>query len=264
MERAVMGGAVYRMAEMGLTEWDDTWNGLLCVGSHTPPSAMCSGTECPFALFLAHFWGAVGIVPVHGQWGEQGSGTAPRPVCGWWCSSMHCSWKVRLRAAQQEHGHEPAGVAPGSTPPEARATNKNCAGRGVGVGVGGGGWLSVDMSQGTCPQLAVTMWTWMQWMSACPCGCGPRASARGPGVDIIVTTLPMWGRGGGGGGAVEPGGSDDGMTITITISSGSSGKDDSVLQAILGIYQPLCNVLSCVQGWQVGSAVQRYMHGLID
>ena len=36
-----------------------------------------------------------------------------------------------------------------------------------------------------------------------------------------------------GGGAVEPGGSDDGMTITITISSGSSGTDDSELQAIL-------------------------------
>ena len=36
-----------------------------------------------------------------------------------------------------------------------------------------------------------------------------------------------------GGGAVEPGGSDDGMMITITISSGSSGKDDSELQAIL-------------------------------
>ena len=33
------------------------------------------------------------------------------------------------------------------------------------------------------------------------------------GVDIIVTTLPGWGWGGGGG--VEPGGSDDGMTITI-------------------------------------------------
>ena len=38
---------------------------------------------------------------------------------------------------------------------------------------------------------------------------------------------------GGGGGSVEPGGSDDGMTITITISSGSSGTDDSELQAIL-------------------------------
>ena len=49
-----------------------------------------------------------------------------------------------------------------------------------------------------------------------------------PGGDIIVTTLPR-----GGGGAVEPGGSDDGMTIAITISSGSSGKDDSELQAIL-------------------------------
>ena len=33
-------------------------------------------------------------------------------------------------------------------------------------------------------------------------------------MDIIVTTLPGWGWGGGGGG-VEPGGSDDGMTITI-------------------------------------------------
>ena len=53
------------------------------------------------------------------------------------------------------------------------------------------------------------------------------------GVDIIVTTLPRWGWGGGGGGAVEPGGSDDGMTITITISSGSTGKGDSGLQAIL-------------------------------
>ena len=52
-----------------------------------------------------------------------------------------------------------------------------------------------------------------------------------PGVDIIMTTLPRWGWGGGGG--LEPGGSDDGMTITITISSGSSGKDDSGLQAIL-------------------------------
>ena len=31
-------------------------------------------------------------------------------------------------------------------------------------------------------------------------------------MDIIVTTLPGWGWGGGG---VEPGGSDDGMTITI-------------------------------------------------
>ena len=51
------------------------------------------------------------------------------------------------------------------------------------------------------------------------------------GVDIIVTTLPRWGWGGGG--AVEPGGSDDGMTITITISSGSTGKDDSGFQAIL-------------------------------
>ena len=61
----------------------------------------------------------------------------------------------------------------------------------------------------------------------------PRSSPRWsiPGVDIIVTTLPRWGWGGGG--AVEPGGSDDGMTITITISSGSSGKDDSELQAIL-------------------------------
>ena len=60
---------------------------------------------------------------------------------------------------------------------------------------------------------------------------GPRTA----GVDIIVTTLPRWGfgGGGGGGGAVEPGGSDDGMTITITISSGSSGKDDSELQAIV-------------------------------
>ena len=38
---------------------------------------------------------------------------------------------------------------------------------------------------------------------------------------------------GGRGGAVKPGGSDDGMTITITISSGSSGTDDSKLQAIL-------------------------------
>ena len=50
------------------------------------------------------------------------------------------------------------------------------------------------------------------------------------GPDIIVTTLPRWG---GGEGAVEPGGSDDGMTITITISSGSSGTDDLELQAIL-------------------------------
>ena len=34
------------------------------------------------------------------------------------------------------------------------------------------------------------------------------------GVDIIVTTLPGWGWGGG----VEPGGSDDRMTITIAPS----------------------------------------------
>ena len=32
----------------------------------------------------------------------------------------------------------------------------------------GGGWLSVGMSQGTCPRLAVTVWPWMHWMRACP------------------------------------------------------------------------------------------------
>ena len=98
------------------------------------------------------------------------------------------------------------------------------------------------------------------------------------GVDIIVTTLPRWGWGGGGG-AVEPGGSDDGMTITITISSGSSGTDDSELQAILakcvgrwlpcvdclhGIHQPLCNVLSCVVCNLNGSVVQWYMPELVN
>ena len=31
-----------------------------------------------------------------------------------------------------------------------------------------GGWLSMDTSQGTCPRLAVAVWTWMQWMSARP------------------------------------------------------------------------------------------------
>ena len=57
----------------------------------------------------------------------------------------------------------------------------------------------------------------------------PNGGPDNPGVDIIVTTLPRWG----GGGSVQPGGSDDGMTITITTSSGSSGTDDSELQAIV-------------------------------
>ena len=35
----------------------------------------------------------------------------------------------------------------------------------------GGRWLSMDMSKGTCPWLAVTMGAWIQWMSACPCRC---------------------------------------------------------------------------------------------
>ena len=34
--------------------------------------------------------------------------------------------------------------------------------------LGAGGGLSVDMSQGTCPRLAVTVWICMQWMSADP------------------------------------------------------------------------------------------------
>ena len=62
-----------------------------------------------------------------------------------------------------------------------------------------------------------------------PAPTSPPSSPPPPGVDIIVTTSPRWGWGGG----LEPGGSDDGMTIAITISSGSSGKDDSGLQAIL-------------------------------
>ena len=71
----------------------------------------------------------------------------------------------------------------------------------------------------------------------CPvstCACTPPPSHTA-GVDIIVTTLPGWGWGGG----VEPGGSDDGMTITIcsfsssdSSSSGSADTDDSELQAI--------------------------------
>ena len=52
------------------------------------------------------------------------------------------------------------------------------------------------------------------------------------GVDIIVTTLPRCGWGVGGG-AVEPGGSDDGMTITICSFDSFTGTDDSELQAIL-------------------------------
>ena len=36
----------------------------------------------------------------------------------------------------------------------------------------------------------------------------------------------------GGGGGVEPGGSDDGMTITITISSASSGTDEMCQEMI--------------------------------
>ena len=55
-------------------------------------------------------------------------------------------------------------------------------------------------------------------------------AAPSPGVDIIVTTLPGWGWGGGG---VEPGGSDDGMTITIcsfsSSDSSSSGSADTVI-----------------------------------
>ena len=50
--------------------------------------------------------------------------------------------------------------------PTSRDAKKNCP-RPWGGGVVGG-WLSVDMSQGTCPQLAVSVWTWIQWMSACP------------------------------------------------------------------------------------------------
>ena len=51
------------------------------------------------------------------------------------------------------------------------------------------------------------------------------------GVNIIVTTLRRcrWGPGG----AVEPGGSDDGMTITICSFDSFTGTDDSELQAIL-------------------------------
>ena len=83
------------------------------------------------------------------------------------------------------------------------------------------------------------------------------------GVDIIVTTLPRCGWGVGG--AVEPGGSDDGMTITICSFYSFTGTDDSELQAILAkcvkkwIHQPLCNVLSCVQCWCIGPVVQWYM-----
>ena len=57
----------------------------------------------------------------------------------------------------------------------------------------------------------------------------PPPPPQTPGVDIIVTTLPRWGWGGG----VEPGGSDDGMTITICSFYSFIGTDDSELQAIL-------------------------------
>ena len=77
-----------------------------------------------------------------------------------------------------------------------------------------------------------------------------------------MTTLPRWGLGGGG--AVEPGGSDDGMTITITMSSAQavqaqmirnckpfwqnvSRNDCTVWTVFMGYTNPLCNVLSCVQ-----------------
>ena len=53
--------------------------------------------------------------------------------------------------------------------PMTRDANQNRARLGLGVGWRGGGvGYVVDMSQGTCPRLAVTVWTWMQWMSACP------------------------------------------------------------------------------------------------
>ena len=96
----------------------------------------------------------------------------------------------------------------------------------------GGGYKTVAASVGVGRR-----WLGRNWQST--------ASKRRPGVwDWRPHELEAMahGRGGynsdditkvGGGGALEPGGSDDGMTITITISSGSSGKDDSELQAIL-------------------------------
>ena len=50
------------------------------------------------------------------------------------------------------------------------AVDKNRARRGRCLG----GWLSVDMSQGPCPRLAVTVWTSMRWMSACQYRYTPR------------------------------------------------------------------------------------------
>ena len=52
---------------------------------------------------------------------------------------------------------------------QSRDARKNRARLGVGLGLGG--CLSMDISLGTCPWLPVGVWTWMQWMSACPYSC---------------------------------------------------------------------------------------------
>ena len=41
-------------------------------------------------------------------------------------------------------------------------------------------------------------------------------------------------------------------------------NDCTVWTVFMGYTNPLCNVLSCVQGWQIGSVVQWYMHRAIE
>ena len=85
---------------------------------------------------------------------------------------------------------------------------------------GGGGWVGLGQglirTSGTTDVALPCASQLVRWVLGCPVS-RPTGlmTAPVPGVDIIVTTLPGWGWGGGGGGGVEPGGSDDGMTITI-------------------------------------------------
>ena len=84
-------------------------------------------------------------------------------------------------------------------------------------------WCSPVPECGNCFVWCVGhMKYFVHWKLPAPTNCifgawlysGPHGGAGQcvTGVDIIVTTLPGWGWGGGG---VEPGGSDDGTTITI-------------------------------------------------